>query len=73
MLSTWGQGSPGPQAWKDAGCVHPSLAGVHMVSSPFPPLMVCPVLPASLTDDYVARHVCSVGTDECRRRVPSLQ
>lgn len=35
MLSTWGQGSTGPQAWKDAGCVHPSLEGVCMVS-PFP-------------------------------------
>jgi poly [ADP-ribose] polymerase len=32
MLSTWGQGSTGPKAWKDAGCVHPSLNGVQMVS-----------------------------------------
>lgn len=35
MLSTWGQGSTAPRAWKDAACVHPSLAGVTMVSYPF--------------------------------------
>lgn len=34
MWSTWGQGSTGPQGWKDAGCVHPSLAGVKMASRP---------------------------------------
>ena len=28
--STWGKGMTGPQNWKDAGCVHPSLAGVYM-------------------------------------------
>jgi hypothetical protein len=32
MVSTWGQGSTGPSKWKDASCVHPSLAGVKMVS-----------------------------------------
>lgn len=32
MWSTWGQGDTGPKAWKDAGCVHASLAGVKMVS-----------------------------------------
>lgn len=31
MWSTWGQGSTGPKGWKDAACVHPSLAGVSMV------------------------------------------
>ncbi|KAK4139223.1 poly polymerase catalytic domain-containing protein [Dichotomopilus funicola] len=30
MISTWGQGSTGPSQWKDASCVHPSLAGVKM-------------------------------------------
>ncbi|KAK3074021.1 hypothetical protein LTR53_003917, partial [Teratosphaeriaceae sp. CCFEE 6253] len=30
MFSTWGQGLTGPEAWKDAACVHPSLAGVKM-------------------------------------------
>jgi poly [ADP-ribose] polymerase len=30
--STWGKGRTGPSAWKDAGCVHPSLKGVTMVS-----------------------------------------
>ena len=30
--STWGQGETGPQGWKDASCVHPSLTGVTMVS-----------------------------------------
>ncbi|KAI0521356.1 poly polymerase catalytic domain-containing protein [Xylaria bambusicola] len=30
MLSTWGQGSTGPNLWKDAECVHPSLKGVKM-------------------------------------------
>lgn len=33
MYSTWGRGDTGPKAWKDAGCVHPSLAGVSMVYS----------------------------------------
>jgi poly [ADP-ribose] polymerase len=32
MYSTWGKGSIGPSKWKDAKCVHPSLAGVMMVS-----------------------------------------
>ena len=31
-LSTFGAGQTGPLAWKDANCVHPSLAGVKMVS-----------------------------------------
>lgn len=31
-LSTLGAGQTGPLAWKDAACVHPSLAGVKMVS-----------------------------------------
>ncbi|KAK0728783.1 poly polymerase catalytic domain-containing protein [Lasiosphaeria miniovina] len=30
MVSTWGKGSRGPLNWKDAACVHPSLAGVKM-------------------------------------------
>lgn len=33
MVSTWGKGRTGPSKWKDASCVHPSLAGVMMVSS----------------------------------------
>jgi poly [ADP-ribose] polymerase 2/3/4 len=33
MVSTWGQGMTGPPKWMDAGCVHPSLKGVTMVSS----------------------------------------
>lgn len=32
MVATWGQGQTGPSKWKDASCVHPSLAGVMMVS-----------------------------------------
>jgi hypothetical protein len=32
MISTWGKGRTGPSKWKDASCVHPSLAGVMMVS-----------------------------------------
>lgn len=31
VSSTFGMGLTGPQAWKDAKCVHPSLAGVKMV------------------------------------------
>ena len=31
VYSTWGQGQIGPKAWKDAKCLHPSLAGVKMV------------------------------------------
>ncbi|KAF3041104.1 hypothetical protein E8E12_006286 [Didymella heteroderae] len=30
MSSTWGKGKVGPGQWKDAGCVHPSLAGTLM-------------------------------------------
>ncbi|KAK4153633.1 poly polymerase catalytic domain-containing protein [Chaetomidium leptoderma] len=30
MVSTWGKGRTGPSKWKDASCVHPSLAGVMM-------------------------------------------
>ncbi|KAJ4341757.1 hypothetical protein N0V95_007111 [Ascochyta clinopodiicola] len=30
MCSTWGKGRVGPNQWKDAGCVHPSLAGTMM-------------------------------------------
>lgn len=50
MLSTWGQGSTGPQAWKDAGCVHPSLEGVHMVSPRT--LRYLSLCSTSLTDSY---------------------
>ena len=35
MSSTWGKGRVGPKAWKDAGSVHPSLAGTLLVSSVF--------------------------------------
>ena len=31
VYSTWGQGMIGPEGWKDAECVHASLAGVMMV------------------------------------------
>lgn len=30
MWSTWGKGNTAPKGWKDAGSVHPSLAGVRM-------------------------------------------
>ncbi|OJD28964.1 poly polymerase 2 adp-ribosyltransferase 2 [Diplodia corticola] len=30
MWSTWGKGMTAPLGWKDADCVHPSLAGVKM-------------------------------------------
>lgn len=30
LSSTWGKGTTGPSAWKDASCVHPSLAGIKM-------------------------------------------
>ncbi|KAK7740956.1 hypothetical protein SLS53_005019 [Cytospora paraplurivora] len=30
LLSTLGKGRTGPSVWKDASCVHPSLAGVKM-------------------------------------------
>ncbi|KAK4172040.1 putative poly polymerase 2 [Triangularia setosa] len=30
MISTWGKGTNGPLAWKDASCVDPSLKGVMM-------------------------------------------
>ncbi len=32
-IATWGQGTTGPQGWKDASCVHEELQGVKMVSS----------------------------------------
>jgi poly [ADP-ribose] polymerase len=52
MLSTWGQGSTGPQAWKDAECVHPSLKGVTMVSTHCP--VHCTVLLALLTNNWTS-------------------
>lgn len=30
-IATWGKGATVPSDWKDAGCVHPDLAGVMMV------------------------------------------
>lgn len=33
LFSTWGQGMIGPKGWKDAGCVHPELTGVQVVSA----------------------------------------
>jgi poly [ADP-ribose] polymerase len=32
MIATWGQGMTAPKGLKDAGCLHPSLAGTKMVS-----------------------------------------
>lgn len=32
MHSTWGKGQTGPSKWKDAKCIHSSLAGVQIVS-----------------------------------------
>ncbi|KAL2120054.1 hypothetical protein VTJ04DRAFT_7015 [Mycothermus thermophilus] len=37
MVATWGQGRTGPLKWKDASCVHPSLAGVMMPDTSVPP------------------------------------
>ncbi|OTB06558.1 hypothetical protein M426DRAFT_9690 [Hypoxylon sp. CI-4A] len=37
MLSTWGQGTTGPNQWKDAECVHPSLKGVQMPDTSIQP------------------------------------
>ena len=31
MIATWGQGMTAPKGLKDAGCLHPSLAGTKMV------------------------------------------
>ncbi|KAF2636248.1 PARP-domain-containing protein [Massarina eburnea CBS 473.64] len=36
-ISTWGKGMTGPQTWKDAVCVHPSLSGVTMPDTRYPP------------------------------------
>ncbi|KAF2675763.1 PARP-domain-containing protein [Lentithecium fluviatile CBS 122367] len=35
--STWGKGMTGPKKWKDAGSVHPSLAGVKIPDTRVPP------------------------------------
>lgn len=35
MISTWGQGRMAPKGFKDAGSLHPSLAGVKMVFPPY--------------------------------------
>ncbi|KAK3937448.1 poly polymerase 2 [Diplogelasinospora grovesii] len=60
MLSTMGQGSVGPKKWKDASCVHPSLAGVQM-----PDTSLCPgetgVENASLLyNEYICYDVAQV-------------
>lgn len=52
MYSTWGKGMTGPSKWKDAKCVHPSLAGCMMVCV----VTLLPVLFTKLTW-IVARRI----------------
>lgn len=69
MWTTWGKGRTGPLKWKDAGAVHPTLAGVKMVSNSFP---FCPsqfthiLLPA-------ARYKRQAGRHKLPQRLASVQ
>jgi hypothetical protein len=74
MISTWGKGQTGPSKWKDAGCVHPSLAGVMMVS--YFCLWLGPEWSSleSLTNMVdAARHVCEARGYQCPGRWFVLQ
>lgn len=66
-LSTWGKGMTAPPVWKDAGCVHPSLAGVKMVchnSCRFTLL---------LADLNLARHRHSCWSDQRAEHLSAVQ
>jgi poly [ADP-ribose] polymerase len=67
MCSTWGKGRVGPSKWKDAGCVHASLAGTMMVSV----LMMCFVV--YILTEYAARCHGQAWTDQGARRAPAVQ
>ncbi|KAJ4350033.1 uncharacterized protein N0V89_008654 [Didymosphaeria variabile] len=58
--STWGKGMTGPQAWKDAECVHPSLRGVKMPDTTILPANTH-VLGAYLQyNEYIAYDIAQV-------------
>ncbi|EGP82505.1 uncharacterized protein MYCGRDRAFT_51199 [Zymoseptoria tritici IPO323] len=61
LLSTWGQGAVGPALWKDASCVHPSLAGVQMPDTVTKPPGDTTVLDACLEyNEYICYNVDQV-------------
>lgn len=66
-ISTWGKGMTAPPVWKDAGCVHPSLAGVKMVS--------CNSCRSTLllADLNIARHRHSCWSDQRAKYLPAVQ
>ncbi|KUI70443.1 Poly [ADP-ribose] polymerase 2 [Cytospora mali] len=53
--STWGKGTTGPSVWKDASCVHPSLAGVTM-----PDTKLGPIGPTGVSGAYLQynEYIC---------------
>lgn len=58
MWTTWGKGRTGPLKWKDAGPVHPSLAGVKMVCNP---LSCYHCLSTNPFRSSAAGHKCQTG------------
>lgn len=55
QFSTWGKGMTGPSVWKDASCIHPSLAGIKM-----PDTRSGPPGPTNVQDAYLQynEYIC---------------
>ncbi|CAK3869542.1 Poly [ADP-ribose] polymerase 2 [Lecanosticta acicola] len=60
MYSTWGKGNTGPQGWKDAECIHPSLAGVNMPDTTKAPGATNVPGAFLLYNEYIAYDVAQV-------------
>ena len=59
--STWGRGSIGPSAWKDASCVHFSLAGIKMPDTSFDSLGPTGVENAHLQyNEYICYDIAQI-------------
>ncbi|KKA28450.1 hypothetical protein TD95_002582 [Thielaviopsis punctulata] len=58
--STLGMGRTGPTQWKDAGCVHPSLAGISMPNTDLAPGSTNVPDATLLYNEYIAYNVSQV-------------
>ncbi|KAL2019003.1 hypothetical protein VTK56DRAFT_10168 [Thermocarpiscus australiensis] len=60
MVATWGKGRTGPLKWKNASCVHPSLAGVTMPDTSVPPGDTNVPNPYLYYNEYICYDVAQV-------------
>ncbi|PHH53976.1 Poly [ADP-ribose] polymerase 1 [Ceratocystis fimbriata CBS 114723] len=60
MGSTWGHGLTAPPVWKDAGHVHPSLAGVRMPDTDTPPAPTNVPHASLLYNEFIVYNVAQV-------------